>query len=150
MMDASKREADIVVQLLSQVQLFATPWTVACQASLSFTISWNLFKLMSIELVMAFNHLIFCHPRLLLSPIFPIIRVFSSELALCIGWPKYWSCKLILAWINTFTAITKDYWQNDNFHKIVIILLMEGFKRNYGSLEASGQSTWANICLKKL
>ena len=150
MMNASKREANIVVQSLSHVQLFATPWTAAHQASLSFTISWSLFKVMSIELVMPLNHLILCHPLLLLSPIFPIIRVFCSESAFCIGWPEHWSCKLILAWINSFTAITENYWQNDNFHKIVIILLMEGFQLTYGSLEASDQSTWANICLKKL
>ena len=89
MTDASKREADIVVQSLSHVQLFATSWAAACQVSLSFTISWRLFKVMSIELVIPFNHLILCHPLLLQSPIFPIIRVFSSELALCIGWQNY-------------------------------------------------------------
>ena len=67
-----------------------TPWTAACQASLSFTISQSLFKLMSIESVMPFNHLIFCCP-LLLPSVFPSIRVFSSEPALHIRWPKYWS-----------------------------------------------------------
>ena len=66
-------------------------WTAACQASLSFTISWSLLKLMSIESVMPSNHLILCHPLLLLPSIFPSIRVFSKELALCIRWPKYWS-----------------------------------------------------------
>ena len=80
-----------VVQSLSHVQLFATPWTAAHQASLSFTISWSLLKFMSIELVMPSNHLILCLPLLLLPPIFPSIRVFSNELALCIRWPKYWS-----------------------------------------------------------
>ena len=79
-----------VVQLLSHVQLLAAPWTAACQASLSFTISWSLFKLMSIESVVPSNHLIPC-PLLLLPSIFPSISVFSSELALCIRWPKYWS-----------------------------------------------------------
>ena len=68
----------------------ATPWTVAHQASLSFTISWSLFKLMFIELVMPYNHLILCHPLLLLPSIFPSIRVFSNESA-HIRWPKYWS-----------------------------------------------------------
>ena len=81
----------VVVQLLSCVQLFVTPWTAACQASLSFTISQSLLKLMSIELVMPSNHLILCLPLLLLSSIFPRIRVFSNELALRIRWPKYWS-----------------------------------------------------------
>ena len=72
------------VQSLSHVQLFETPWTAACQASLSFNISQSLFKLMSIELVMPLNHLILCHPLLLLSSIFLSIRVFSKEWALCI------------------------------------------------------------------
>ena len=79
-----------VVQSLSHVQLFVTPWTAACRASLSFTIFQSLLKLMSIESVMPTNHLIFCHLLLLLPSIFPSIRVFSNELALCIRWPKYW------------------------------------------------------------
>ena len=81
----------VVVQLLSHVQLFATPWTAACQASPSFTISWSLLKLMSIESVMSSNHLILCPPLFLLPSIFPGIRVFSNESALHIRWPKYWS-----------------------------------------------------------
>ena len=68
-----------------------TPWTAAHQASLSFTISQSLLQLMSIESVITFNHLILCHPLFLLPSIFPSIRVFSSELALYISWPKYWS-----------------------------------------------------------
>ena len=79
------------VQSLSHVWLFVTPWTAAHQASLSFTISQSLLKLMSIELIMPSNHLILCHPLHLLPSIFPSIRVFSSESALCIKWPKYWS-----------------------------------------------------------
>ena len=78
-------------QLLSRVRLFATPWTPARQASLSITNSWSLLKLMSIKSVIPSNHLILCHPLLLLPSIFPSIRVFSSETALCIRWPKYWS-----------------------------------------------------------
>ena len=80
----------VVVQLLSHVQLFGTPWTAACQASLSFTISQSLLKLMSIESVMPSNHLVLCHSLLLLPSIFPSIRVFSNESALCIRGPKYW------------------------------------------------------------
>ena len=80
----------VAVQSLSHVQLFATPWTAACQASLSFTISQSLLRLLTIELVMTSNHLILCRP-LLLPSVFPSIRVFSSELALCIMWPNYWS-----------------------------------------------------------
>ena len=68
-----------------------TPSTAACQASLSITSSWSLLKLMSTESVIPSNHLILCHPLLLPSPIFPSIRVFSSESVLCIRWPKYWS-----------------------------------------------------------
>ena len=79
------------VQSLSCVQLFVTPWTAACQASLSITNSWSLLKLMSIELVMPSNHLILCLPLLLLPSIFPSMRIFSNELAFCIRWPKYLS-----------------------------------------------------------
>ena len=79
------------VQSLSRVQLFVTPWTPSHQASLSITNSWSLLKLMSIESVIPSNHLILCHPLLLLLSIFPSIRVFSSESALRIRWPKYWS-----------------------------------------------------------
>ena len=76
------------VQSLSHVQLFATPWTVACQASLSITNSRSLLRLMSIELVMPSNHLILCHPLLILPSIFPSIKVFSSESVLRIRWPS--------------------------------------------------------------
>ena len=79
------------VQLLSHVQLFGTPWTVACQASLSFTISWSLLKLMSIRSVMPSNHLILCRPLLFLPSIFPSIKVFFNESVLRIRWSKYWS-----------------------------------------------------------
>ena len=75
----------------SCVWLFLTPWTAACQASLSFTISWRLLRLMSIKLVMPSNHLILCCPLILLPLIFPSIRVFSNESVLHIRWPKYWS-----------------------------------------------------------
>ena len=77
------------VQSLSHVRIFVTPWTAARQASLSITNSWSLVKLMSIESVMLFNHLILCSPLPLLPSIFPSIRVFSSESVLYIRWPKY-------------------------------------------------------------
>ena len=80
----------VVVQLLSHVQFFVTPWTAACQASLSFSISQSLLKPMSIDSVMPSNHLVLCHPLLLLPSIFPSIRVFSNELALHIRWPRCW------------------------------------------------------------
>ena len=80
------------VQLLTRVRLFATPRTVAPQSFLPFTISWSLLKLTSIESMMPSNHLILCHPLLLLPSIFPSIGVFSSESALGLRRPKYWSC----------------------------------------------------------
>ena len=79
------------VQSLSHVRLSATPWTAACQASLSITNSRNLLKPMSIESVMPSNHFILCRPLLLLPSIFPSIRVFSNESTLHMRWPKYWS-----------------------------------------------------------
>ena len=79
------------VQSLSHVQLFATSWTAACQASVSITNSQSLLKLMSMESVMPSNHLILCHPLLLQPSIFPSIRVFSNVSVLHIRWPKYWS-----------------------------------------------------------
>ena len=88
----------VVVQSLSCVQLFVTPWTVAHQASLSTTNSQSVLKLMSIESVMSSNHLIFCRP-LLLPSIFPSIRVFSNESDLCIRWPKYWTFR---EWIHVY------------------------------------------------
>ena len=85
------------VQSLSHVRLFATPWTAACQASLSIANSRSLLKLMSIESVMPSNHLILCHPLLLLPSIFPSIRVFSNESVLRIRYPKYWSFSLSIS-----------------------------------------------------
>ena len=95
----------VVVQLLSCAQLLATPITAACQASLSITISLNLLKLMSIESVMPFNHLILCHPLLLLTSIFPSIRVFSHESALRIRWPKYWSFSFSISPSNEYSVL---------------------------------------------
>ena len=95
----------VVAQLLSHAQLFATPWTAAHQAPLSFTISQSLLKLTSIESVMPFNHLIPCHLLLLLPSIFTSIRVFSNESALHIRWPKYWSFSFSISPSN-------EYWMN--------------------------------------
>ena len=79
---------------------FLSSWTVACQASLSFTIFWSLFKFMSIASMVPSNHLILCHPLLLLPSIFPSIKVFSNESALCIRWPKYWSFSFSILQMN--------------------------------------------------
>ena len=91
-----------VVQSLSHVWLLATPWAAARQASLSFIISPSSLKFMSIELVIKSSHLILCHPLLLLPSVFPSINVFSSELALCIRWPKYWSCSFSISPSNEY------------------------------------------------
>ena len=85
------------VQSLSRVWLLATPWTAACQASLSITNSQSPLKLVSLESVMPSNHLILCHPLLLLPPIPPSIKVFSNESTLHMRWPKYWSCSFSIS-----------------------------------------------------
>ena len=89
----------------SSVQLFLTPWTAARQTSLSFTKSQSLLKFMSIELLMLSNHLILCCPLLLLPSIFPRIRVFSNESALCISWPKYWGFSFNISPSNEYSAL---------------------------------------------
>ena len=94
-----------LVHVLSYVRLFATPWTSACQASLSNTNSRSLPKLMSIELVMPSNHLILCHPLLLLPSIFPGIRVFSNESELHIRWPKCWSFSFSISPFNEHSRL---------------------------------------------
>ena len=93
------------VQSLSHVQLFATPWTTACQASLSITNSWSLLKLMSIESVMPSNYLILCRPLLLPPSICPSIRVFSNESVLHIRWPKYWSFSFSISPSNEYSGL---------------------------------------------
>ena len=93
------------VQSLSHVPLFVTPWTAARLASLSITNSWSLLKLMFIESVMPSNHLILCHPILLLPSIFPSIRIFSSESALHIRWPEYWSFSFSICPSNEWSGL---------------------------------------------
>ena len=99
-----------VVQSLSHVQLFVTVWTAACQtaacqASLSFTVSWSLLRLMSIDLVMPSNHLILCCPLLILPSLFSNIRVFSNESALRTRWPKYWSFSFSISPFNYYLGL---------------------------------------------
>ena len=93
------------VQSLSHVQLFGTPWTVARQASLSITNSQSLLKLISIELVIPYNHRILCHPLLLPPSIFPSIRVFSYESVLHIRWPKYWGFRFRISASNEYSGL---------------------------------------------
>ena len=95
----------VVFQLLTCVQLFATPWTAARQASLSFVISWSLLRLMSIESAMPSNHLTLCRPLLLLLSVFPSIRVFFSESVLHIRWPKYWSFSFRISPSNEYSGL---------------------------------------------
>ena len=97
-------DISIIVQLLSRVQLFATPWTAAHQSSLFFTISQSLLKLMSAELVMPSSHLVLCRP-LLLPSIFHSIRVFSNELVLLIRWPKYCSFSFNISLSNEYSGL---------------------------------------------
>ena len=95
----------VAIQLLSFVQLFAIPWTVAQQASLSFTISWSFLKLLSIESVMLPKHFVLCYSLLLLPLIFPSIRVFFNESALHIRWPKNWSFSFSISPSNEYSGL---------------------------------------------
>ena len=102
-----KQDLNVVssVQSLSHVQLFVTPWTAACQATLSFTNSWSLLKLISFETMVPSNHLILCHPLLFLPSVFPSIKVFSNKSALCIRWPKYWSFSFSISPSNEYSGL---------------------------------------------
>ena len=108
MLVSGEQQSDLVirsVQSLRHVRLFVTPWTAARQASLSFTISQSLLRLISIESVMPSSHLILCHPLLLLPSIFPSIRVFSKESALRIRWPKYGSFSFSISPSNEYSGL---------------------------------------------
>ena len=100
-----ERNNSLVVQSLSGVQLFRTPWTAAHQASLSFTISQSLFKLMSLEVVMPLNHLILCHPLLLLPSIFPSIKVFPMSQLFASGGQSYWNISLSISPSNEYSGL---------------------------------------------
>ena len=119
----------VVVQLLSCVQLFGTPWTAAHQAFLSLTISQSLLKLMSIESVMPSNHLILCRPLLLLPSIFPVSGSFP-ELALCIRWPEYWSFSFSISPSNEYSGLIS--FSNTTVQKHQFF--------------SSQPSLWSNIC----
>ena len=93
------------VQLLIYVQLFVTPWPPVCQASISITKSWSLFKRMSIKSMMSSNHLILCHPLLLMPSISPSIRVFSNDSVLHIRWPKYWDFSFNISPSNEYSGL---------------------------------------------
>ena len=116
-----------LVQSLSHVQLFATPWTTARQTSLTITNTQSLLKLMSIESVMPSNHLILCHPLLLLPSIFPSIRVFSNGSVLCIRWPKYWSFSFSISPSNEHSRLISLGWTG------WISLLSKGLSRVFSN-----------------
>ena len=119
------------VQSLSRVQLFATPWTAACQASLSIANSWSLLRLMSIETAMPSNHLILCHPLHLLPSIFPSIRVFSNESALPIMWRKYWSFSFIISPSNDYSGLIS--FKIDCFDILAVQGTLKSFLQHYSS-----------------
>ena len=108
----------LLFSLLSHVQLFVTPWIAACQASLSFTISWSLLKLLFNESVMLSNYLILCCPHLLLPSIFPSIRNIYSESALHIRWPRYWSFSFSISPSNEYSELM--FFRIDWFDLLVV------------------------------
>ena len=113
----------VSVQLLNCVQLFANPWTAACQTSLSITKSWSLLKLMCINSMMPSNHLILCHPLLFLPSIIPSNRDFSKVSVLHIRWPKYWSFSFSISPSNEYSGLISLGWTG------LISLLSKGFSR---------------------
>ena len=119
------------VQSLSRVQLFATTWTAAHQASLSIINSWSLLKLMSIELVMPSNHLILCRPLLLLPSIFPSIRVFSNESVLRIRWAKYWRFSFSISPSNEYSGLISL--QMDWFDLLVVQGALKSLLQHHSS-----------------
>ena len=127
------------VQSLSCVSLFATPWTAACQASLSITNSWSLLQLMSIESAMPSNHLILCHPLLLLPSIFLSIRFFSNELVLCLRWPKYWSFSFSIYPSNEYSGLVS--FRIDWFDLLAIQGTLKSLLQQHSS-EASNRVTF--------
>ena len=121
----------LVVQSLSCVQLFATSWTTAHQASLSFTISWSLLILVSIELVMPSNHLFLCCPLLLLPSIFPSIRVLSTEPVFHIRWPKYWSFSFSISPSNEYSRLIS--FRIDRFDLLVVQGTLKSLLQHHSS-----------------
>ena len=109
----------------------ATPWTAAHQASLSFTVSRSLLKLMSIESVMPSNHLILCYPLLLLPSVFPSIRVFSNESVLCLRWPKYWSFSFNISPSNEYSGLIS--FRMDWFDLLAILGTLKSLIQHHSS-----------------
>ena len=135
-------KGSVFVQSLSYVWLFATPWPAACQASRSFTIFQSLFKLISIESVMPSSHLILCHPLLLLPSVFLSIRALSSESALCIRWPKYWSFSFSIIPINEYSGSLGYHWQLLAVEGVASLFASWGIQGTCGVLDSS--ALWGN------
>ena len=127
------------VQSLSCVRLFATPWTEACQATLSITNSWGVFKFMSIELVMPSNHLILCHPLLLLPSVFPSIRAFSNESALRIRWPNYWSFSFNINPSNEYSVLL--FFRMDWLDLLAVQGTLKSLLQHHSSKASPGESS---------
>ena len=144
----------VAVKSLGHVRLFATPWTAACQTSLFFTISWNLLKLMSIELVMPSNHLFLCHSLLLLPSIFPSIRVFNNELTLHNRWSKYWCFSFSISPFKEYLELSWKSYQWEDEAVSMWLDCFSFFSLNYKSkvsFEIEGRSNigslrkWRNV-----
>ena len=120
-----------VVQSLIHVRLFGTPWIEARQASLFFAISQSLLKHMSIESGMPYNHLVLCHPLLLLPPIFPSIRVFSNESSLCIRWPKHWHFSFSISPSNEYSKLIS--FRIDNFDLLAVQGTLKSLLQHHNS-----------------
>ena len=147
-MNITKKQSDSYIQrtnnsaqLLSRVQLFATPWTAARQSFLSITYSQSLFKLMSIESVMPSNNLILCHPLLLLPSIFPSIRDISNESVLYIRWPNYWSFNFSISPSNEYSELIS--FRIDWFD----LLAVQGLSRVFSSTTAQKHQFCAQLSL---
>ena len=119
------------VHSLGCVQLFATPWTAAHQASLSITNSWSLLRLLTLESVMPSNHLILCRPLPLLPSIFPSIRVFSDESALRIRWPKYWRFSFSISRSNEYSGLSS--FRIDWFHLLAVQGTLKSLLQHHSS-----------------
>ena len=120
----------VVVQSISCVRFFVTPWTAPCQASLSISNFWTLLKLMPTESVMPSNHLILCHPLLLLPSIFPSIRA-SSESTLCIRWPKYWSFRFSISPSSEYSGLIS--FRIDWFDLLAVQGALKGLLQHHSS-----------------
>ena len=142
-----ERNNSLVVQSLSGVQLFGIPWTAAHQASLSFTISQSLLKLMSLEVVMPLNHLILCHPLLLLPSVFPSIKVFPMSQLFASGGQSYWSISFSISPSNEYSGLI--FFRFDWFYLLAVQGTLKSLLQHHNlKLFSTQPSLWSNyhIC----